>query len=282
MTFSHPRADVYVPDGSDPAAALARVTHLSIGAHQDDLEIMAYAGISTCLSTPGKAFGGVVATNGAGSPRTGPFGQMTDEEMQQVRRNEQRRAADLGRYAIQVQLAHPTATVKQAGHADVVSDLAAIFSGCSPEVVYLHNPADKHDTHVALLLRCLEAMRTLPFERRPRRVFGCEVWRDLDWLSDAEKVALDAGADPKLAEALIAIFASQVAGGKRYDVATLGRRSANATFSTPRAADAFEGITWAVDLTPLIQDGAPSLEDFTAGLVSRFERDVRERIRRFA
>ncbi len=87
MKFSHPQADVYVPAGDlAPAQALARVTHLAIGAHQDDLEIMAHAGISDCLENPGKAFGGVVVTNGAGSPRTGSYAHLTDEQMQAVRR----------------------------------------------------------------------------------------------------------------------------------------------------------------------------------------------------
>jgi len=83
--------------------------------------------------------------------------------------------------------------VKMPGHPEVAADFALIFGVAPLEVVYLHNPADKHDTHVALLLRCLEALRALPAARRPRRVLGCEVWRDLDWLVDADKVALDAG-----------------------------------------------------------------------------------------
>jgi len=59
------------PDGPD--VALRQVTHLCVGAHQDDIEIMAHAGIADCLETPGKHFGGVVVTNGAGSPRTGAY-----------------------------------------------------------------------------------------------------------------------------------------------------------------------------------------------------------------
>ena len=61
MKFSHPHADVFVPTGSlSPRDALARVTHLCVAAHQDDIEIMAYAGIADCLALPGKAFGGVL------------------------------------------------------------------------------------------------------------------------------------------------------------------------------------------------------------------------------
>ncbi len=279
MTFSHPKADVFVgePAGS-PSGALGKVTHLCVGAHQDDIEIMAYAGICDCLDQPGKAFGGVVVTNGAGSPRTGAYASYTDEQMLEVRRKEQREAARLGRYAIQVQLAHPSSDVKRGGHPGVARDLAAIFSGCRPEVVYLHNPADKHDTHIGVLLRCLEAIRSLPADRRPARVLGCEVWRDLDWLMDTDKVALDAGRHPDLALKLLNVFDSQMSGGKRYDLAAIGRRLANATFHTSHATDSVAGITWAVDLTPVTRDGGPSIGEFTASLVAGLGADVSRRL----
>jgi len=281
MKFSHPQADVFVPVGLvAPADALASVTHLCVGAHQDDIEIMAHAGICDCLDTPGKSFGGVVVTNGAGSSRVGPYAAFTDEQMQAVRRDEQRRAAELGRYAIQIQLAHPSADVKRSGHAGVAADLRAIFDGCRPEVVYLHQPADKHDTHIGVLARCLEALRELPSERRPRRVLGCEVWRDLDWLVDADKVALDSGRHPELAEKLLQVFDSQISGGKRYDRATLGRRAANATFNTSHVSDRMAGITWALDLTPLLATPAPDLAGFALELVERLKVDVAGRIGR--
>ena len=281
MKLSRADADVFLPaaDGASPAVALARTTHLCVAAHQDDIEIMAHAGIAECFGCADKHFTGVVVTNGAGSPRAGRYAAMTDAEMQAVRRAEQRGAAELGKYNLQFQLAHPSADVKTAGHAGVRADLAAIFGGCTPEVVFLHNPADKHDTHVAVLLRCLEALRALPREKRPRRVLGCEVWRDLDWLADADKVALDAGARPELAAELLKVFDSQIAGGKRYDLATLGRRAANATFHTAHATDKFTAITWAMDLTPLLADGAPSVVEFAVAHVERLRADVAARLR---
>jgi LmbE family N-acetylglucosaminyl deacetylase len=283
LTFSHPQADVFVPgDGGDAAAALARVTHLCVAAHQDDIEILAYDGICDCLDAPAtKAFGGVVVTNGAGSPRTGAYSDFTDEQMRAARREEQRAAARLGGYAIQVQLAHPSADVKRPGHPGVAGDLATIFGGCAPEVVYLHQPADKHDTHVAVFLRCLEALRTLPAEKRPRRVVGAEVWRDLDWLVDADKVALDSGRRPELAGELLKVFDSQVAGGKRYDLAALGRRLAHATFHTSHATDRLAGITWAMDLTPLVSDPTRDVADFTLGHIERLRADVAARLAKF-
>jgi LmbE family N-acetylglucosaminyl deacetylase len=280
MKLSRTDADIFVPDGGAPAAALARVTHLCIAAHQDDIEIMAHAGVCDCLDRPGKAFGGVVVTNGAGSPRTGKYAGYGDTQMQAVRREEQRCAAALGHYAIQLQLGHPSADVQRAGHAGVVADLVSIFAGCRPEIVYLHNPADKHDTHVATLVRCLEALRTLPPARRPSRVLGCEIWRDLDWLADTDKVALDSGRRPELAREMLAVFDSQITGGKRYDLAVAGRRAAHATFHASHATDALAGITWALDLTPLLATPAPDLASFTLAAIDRLRDDVRARLAR--
>jgi len=282
MKLSHPNADIFVPGGASTIAnALKSVTHLCIGAHQDDIEIMAHAGISDCLDTSGKAFGGVVVTNGGGSPRTGSYASLTDDEMQIVRRQEQRKAAELGRYAIQFQLAHTSADVKQPSHSGVADDLRQIFAGCSPEIVYLHGPADKHDTHVAVLLRCLEVLRAMPEERRPRRVLGCEVWRDLDWMVDTDKIALDAGRHPTLALEMLKVFDSQVTGGKRYALATAGRRSANATFHTSHGTDRMTGITWAMDLSPLVMNPTLDVTTYTLGYVDRLRADIADRIARF-
>src|SRR6266571_1596265 len=105
MNFHHSNADLFVPDNSPPTEALARTTHLCIAAHQDDIEIMAYHGIAECFGRRDKGFTGVVVTNGAGSPRSGIYGSYTDDEMQKVRLLEQRKAAYVGEYACQIQLA---------------------------------------------------------------------------------------------------------------------------------------------------------------------------------
>lgn len=281
IRFSRTDADLFVPHGGTPAAALERVTHLCIAAHQDDIEIMAHAGICDCLDNAEYGFGGVVVTNGAGSPRSGLYADLTELEMQQIRRIEQRRAAEVGRYAVQIQLGHPSADAKQPAHPGILADITAVLTRCCPKVVYLHNPADKHDTHVAVLLRSLEALRALPADQRPARVLGCEVWRDLDWLPDAEKVALDSGRRPALADELLRTFDSQIAGGKRYDLATLGRRAANATFSASHATDQLRGITWAMDLSPLVADPSRDIAEFALQAIDRLRADVADRLARF-
>ena len=282
MKFSLPEADVFVPDGSlDPEAALARTTHLCIGAHQDDIEIMAYHGIAACFGRTDRWFSGVVVTNGAGSPRTGVYGNYTDAAMLAVRRREQRKAAYVGDYSVQIQLAHPSSSAKDPRNPAIQADLGQILAACSPRVVYLHQPADKHDTHVAVLAHCLKALRALPAERRPERVLGCEVWRDLDWVCDAEKQLLDVGAYPNLAASLVGLFDSQITGGKRYDLASAGRRLANATYAASHATDEYQAISWAVDLTPLVRNPALSVRDFTLGLIARFQEDVADRLGKF-
>ena len=64
MKLSRPDADIFTPDGSDPAKALARTTHLCVTAHQDDIEINAYPGIAECYGKADRFFTGVTVTNG--------------------------------------------------------------------------------------------------------------------------------------------------------------------------------------------------------------------------
>lgn len=280
MKFSRPEAVVWTPDGGSPEVALSRVTHLGIGAHQDDLEIMAFHGIATCFDQPGLAFGGVTCTDGRGSARSGPFASCTDDDLQRIRIEEQNRAAAIGRYAVMIQLGHPSASVRSPDDTSLRADLEQILRHSRPRVVYTHNPADQHDTHIGVLVPALEALRSLPEADRPERVYGCEVWRDLDWLPDGDKVALDVGARADLFAELVAVFESQIAGGKRYDLATMGRARANATYHQSHTTDRSNLLWFAMDLTPLIRDPSLDLVNFTDALIGRFADDVRRRLRR--
>ena len=112
MSIIQPNADVYIPDGVDFEEALKRTTHLAVGAHQDDLEIMAFDGILKCFEQENMWFMGIVLTNGGGSPRDGAFKDTTDEEMQEVRRLEQKKAADIGKYGALAQLDYPSSVVQ--------------------------------------------------------------------------------------------------------------------------------------------------------------------------
>ncbi len=279
MQFHNAGADLYVPDGATPEAALARTTHLCIAAHQDDIEIMAYHGIAECFGVSDKWFSGVVATNGAGSPRSGIYADYTDQQMQRVRLTEQRKAAFVGEYSCQIQLGFTSTQVKNAAETAVVEDLSNILRAARPKIVYLHNPADKHDTHIGVTLRSIAALRGLAAEARPRKVYGCEVWRDLDWLPDEHKQALPVSARSNIAAALVGVFDSQVTGGKRYDLATAGRRLAHATYFASHGTDEETALSFAMDLTPLIEQPDLPVADYVLSFIDEFRADVSRRLR---
>ena len=281
MEFRHAKHDVFVPDQTDPLAALQRVTHLGIVSHQDDLEIAAYHGITECFHSGDKWFGGVVVTNGSGSPRKGPYADYTDEEMQKVRLTEQRKAAYVGEYSVMIQLGYPSDDLKTESRTNVAADIAQILTITQPEILYVHNPCDRHDTHVATFLRCIEAIRSLPKDKRPKTVYGCEVWRKLDWLLTNDKVMLWVDKHPHLLRPLLGVFDSQISGGKRYDLAEEGLRHANATYFDSHTTDKTSLLTFAMDLTPLAHDDSLCVEEYTLSYVRRLEQDVQKRLKAY-
>jgi LmbE family N-acetylglucosaminyl deacetylase len=278
MKFLNETAQLFVPDDLPPEIALARTTHMAISAHQDDLEIMAVDGILKCFQQDDKWFTGVVVTNGSGSPREDLYKDYTDEMMRLVRVKEQKKAAVVGEYAAQVLLDYPSAIVKSFTNKSPVGDLRTLFKMAKPETVYTHNLLDKHDTHVAVALRVIEAIRSLPETERPKYLYGCEIWRGLDWMLDEDKIVFDVSAHENLQAALLGVFDSQICGGKRYDLATMGRRRANATYFASHGVDIATGSIYAMDLTPLIADPAKDIQAYIQKYVDRFVQDVHNRI----
>ena len=244
----------YIPDGTEEKQTLERITHLCIAAYQDDIEFMAYAPIAECFGKTDKWFCGVVVTDGAGSPRNGLYADYTDEQMKAVRIEEQKKAAVLGEYGAQLLLGHPSKQDKDKNDTEIVKELIEILKATKPQYVYLHNLADKHETHVATALKAIKALRELLPAEQPEKVCGCEVWRNLDWLNDDEKVYLDCSAD----------------------LAAEGRRLSNATFSESHACDTYTMLNYAMDLTPLIKDKSLNIADYVAGYIKRFEFNVRD------
>ena len=86
---------------------------------------------------------------------------------------------------------------------------------------------------------------------------------------------MDVSGRDNLAAALNGVFDSQIAGGKRYDLATLGRRAANATFFNSHATDAATQLIFGVDLTPLVTDDSIDILEHVCDLIDQFRDDVR-------
>jgi hypothetical protein len=133
---------------------------------------------------------------------------------------------------------------------------------------------------VATLLRSLEAVRTLPAGTRPQKAYGVEVWRDLDWLADKDKQVLPVDKYPNLSAALLGLFDSQISGGKRYDLATAGRRIANATYYATHETDVCSAMNYALDLTPLVQSENLTVKDYILNKIGSFQAEVLSRLER--
>jgi LmbE family N-acetylglucosaminyl deacetylase len=176
----------------------------------------------------------------------------------------------------------PSKIVKDVSKSETVDDILQILRATKPQFVFTHNLADKHDTHVAVALRVVEALRKLDASERPERLVGGEVWRALDWMVDSAKVMMDVTEHENLQAALLGVFDSQIAGGKRYDLASLGRRRANATYFESHGVDLTTGLSYGMDMTPLLQDPGLDPAAFAESLIEHFAQDVTHRLKRMS
>jgi LmbE family N-acetylglucosaminyl deacetylase len=279
--FNHTQPDIFIPDAVSVKEAIKRTTHLAVSAHQDDLEMMAIDGILYCFDHPNAFFTGVVMTDGRGSPRSAVYASLSDDEMMHIRALEQRKAAYLGNYSALVSYAYPSQHIKDKAKLDATDDLVKLLNLAKPNVVYTHNLADKHPTHVAVAVRVVNAIRQMAPSIRPEKLLGCEVWRGLDWLPDQMKVTLDCSTRLHLQEALLGVYDSQISGGKRYDLAALGRRRANATFHQSHDVDEATHLTFAMDLTPLIEDDALDVVGFINEKILQFQTEVVDLLKKY-
>ena len=83
-----------------------------------------------------------------------------------------------------------------------------------------------------------------------------------------------------LQQALMGVFDSQIAGGKRYDRATIGRRRAAATYSESHDTDRHQALIWGIDRTPLRDDTSDPVSVVTEHIRS-FESAVLARLAKF-
>ena len=271
-------AEVYVPDGVDPRVALGRTTHLVIGAHPDDVELMAWSPVLACVASEERWLTAVIASDGAGCPRAGAYATCSDDEMRRLRREEQRVAARLGGYSAVVLLGLPSASLRAPGSPEARSLLAAVVDACAPREIYTHSPLDRHATHVAVSLAVIQAVRERCSPLDLRAFLGCEVWGSLDWLAEPLRVSRDVSPGLELMPSMVACHASQIAGGKRYDLAAVGRRQANATYTDSHRCDQARATEHLIDLMPLLADPQRSVRAWVRACVERFAIEADERL----
>ncbi|MGA2078717.1 MAG: PIG-L family deacetylase, partial [Terriglobia bacterium] len=95
--------------------------------------------------------------------------------------------------------------------------------------------------------------------------------------NDDDKVIFDVDGHENLATSLVGLFDSQVAGGKRYDLATMGRRRANATYLASHGVDKSTSLIFAVDLTP-VMDAKVDVKEYALGYIDRFAKEISGRL----
>jgi len=179
-----------------------------------------------------------------------------------------------------VMLDFPSKVVKDSGRKSPVEDMVTLLKAARPQVVFTHNLADKHETHVAVAVRVITALQTLPVDERPQNVYGCEVWRDLDWMVDEDKITFNLSKQENMQAALLGVYDSQISGGKRYDLATLARRRANATYFASHDVDDATGLLYAMDLTPLVTNPDLDFQEYIQSYIDRFAGEVKKTIKR--
>jgi LmbE family N-acetylglucosaminyl deacetylase len=265
-------ASIYIPDLRGFDVAAKRTRRLGVGAHQDDLEFMCFSAI--WQSHEERSFSGIIVTDGRGSARTGDFAHVSDEAMIEIREEEQREAARLGNYSLIAQLRYPSSCVKRALNPNLVDELYSLFLALEAEEIYTHSPFDKLLSHIGVFAAVIAALRKLPEAKRPQRVLGCEVWRDLDWIHDDDKVLLNVSQGFELMQKLMNVFASQIEGGKSYAAAIEGRKRANARFQDAHSVDQASLLEVAIDLTPLLKNSKMTLAHFAELHLERFRKDV--------
>ena len=245
---------------------LELTTHLAIGAHPDDNEFMAYNGIGECYGKKDERFTGVVITDGAGSTRNGIYRDMSLEEISIVRRVELMRAANFGDFLALVYLGYTSPELKGSRQNDIRQDIVEVLINTRPEVVYVHNLFDDHDTHVAASRLSIDALREVRDSFVPQRVYGCEMTGSLDWYP--ARVRLDTSMHERVAHQVLHVFESQSDNLRSYPEATIARWISQAVYDRENKRGPHK-ISFAMDLTALVNDGT-DMRDFIAQITEQF------------
>ena len=207
----------------------------------------------------------------------------TDAEMVEVRRDEQRRAAELGGFGAVVQLGHPSGDVKSADGVTSLADELASILEVSPSAEPLHAQSGRQARHPSSGDGGDRARGTPTADDACDRR-GSSASRG-GATSTGWATARSCGSTPRrtsaLAQQFAAVYESQIDGAKRYDVAIQGRRRANATMHGIRSTDDAEEVIVAIDLTPLLRNDDLDPVEYTLAAIDRLRADVETSLRRW-
>ena len=82
----------------------------------------------------------------------------------------------------------------------------------------------------------------------------------------------------KLQKKLLNVFESQIAGGKEYTKASIGRRYQNATYYQSHSVDTYKMISYGIDYKPLIKNPNLSVKEFALSFVDDLKAEIEENL----
>ncbi len=238
--------------------ALKNATDVAVGAHQDDVEIMAGPQLLKTAADPKRQWLSIIMTDGAASKSilNECSTELTPKQLTDMRQREQREAAQMAGAPV-IQMKYPSAVVnghmgegkkREAGYA-----LGTLFAAM-PDVenVFGHNPLDKHPTHIAVFAAQTAALRAAKPEKL-KKVVGMEVWGGLTGLPEKmlEIFVVDQQEDLGRLEKIIQLFQSQILGqGRNYAAGTVDRMIGHAAYvSSPHLNNPPPGMVIGVDVS---------------------------------
>ena len=253
---------------------------LAIGAHHDDIEVMAMDGILKAYGSKKYSFYACVLSDGAHFSKMGKYSDISDKEMIETRNQEQIRASQIGEYANLVFLKHTREDIENNEKDVVIKNIQKVILEVQPDVVYTHNIFDKGDIHTLTAIRVIEAILGLEEDKRPRLLYGCEIFRSLDWLPDKYKVVFDLSENKELQSRLIGVYDTRMEQSRNYNKAVVGRKLAHATFGNSNSSIDEEKLIWyGINLTPVIQKGI-TLDEYCVKILNDFNKELLEYIKK--
>ncbi len=258
---------IYIPDKQPLEAVYKRSKHLAIVAHADDIEMLALMPIA---QKP-KGFFGIVVGDNKGKPIKPEYKNLSPDKIQRIREKEQEQAARAGGYSGVAFLRISSKDIKSLRRKrEVVDIIFNLIKNMPIETIYTHSLFDNHPTHTAVAQRVVSSIKKLPLKKRPKAIYGMEVWGSLDWLPDKYKVAFDVSSSVDLIKKLLAVYKSQYYKGHRYDKALLGRLRANAVFNKTHAFSGGKALIYGLDLSPLFKKKSLTGEKYIQNILKEF------------
>lgn len=247
---------------------------LAIGAHHDDIEVMAMDGILKAYGSKKYSFYACVLSDGVNCVKSGKYAELTDKEMIETRNQEQTRASQIGEYADLKMLKYSQEDIENDEKGKIVKEIRQMILDIKPDIVYTHNIFDKSPMHKMTCKRVIEAILGLEEEDRPRLVYGCEIFRSLDWLPDKYKVVFDLSENKELQSRLIGVYDTRAEQARNYNKAIVGRKIAHAIFGTQNTDIEEEKLIWyGINLTPVIAKNI-DLKDYCTRILSDYNKEM--------